>query len=129
MSIQWKAGMMTTPTSSTSLTPAEFETLILEIRPELHRYATRMTGSVIDGEDVVQEAVIKAYGSLALLTHNTIVRGWLFRITHNKAIDTLRRTSDQPMELLDEIAMIDEPDQPLEAKELAMLALSMFLQL
>ena len=71
------------------LTPAEFEELAQSIRPELHRYATRMTGSVIDGEDVVQEALVKAYSSLSLLTHNTNIRGWLFRITHNKAIDHL----------------------------------------
>jgi len=89
---------MTSPT----LTPSEFEALVEDIRPELHRYATRMTGSVIDGEDVVQEAVLKAYGSLTLLTHKTNLRGWLFRITHNKAIDYLRRFSDEPMELLDD---------------------------
>ncbi len=118
---------MTIPTPS--LTPAEFETLAQDIRPELHRYATRMTGSVIDGEDVVQEALLKAYSSLTLLTHDTNVRGWLFRITHNKAIDHLRRFSNEPMELLDEVPMSETPDQPLEDKELATLALSMFLKL
>ena len=113
---------MTSPT----LTPDEFEALVQDIRPELHRYATRMTGSVIDGEDVVQEALVKAYASLALLTHNTNLRGWLFRITHNKAIDHLRRFSDEPMELLDEYSMTEETDPPLDEKELA---LSMFLKL
>src|SRR5689334_21397202 len=85
--------LMTTPTPS--LTPAAFEALIQDIRPELHRYATRMTGSNIDGEDVVQEALVKAYLSLPALTHNLNLRGWLFRITHNKAIDHLRRYSDE----------------------------------
>ncbi len=111
------------------LTPTEFEALIKDIRPELHRYATRMTGSVIDGDDVVQDAVIKAYDSLSLLTSNANLRGWLFRITHNKAIDHLRRYSDEPMELLDEYPMTDEPDLPLEEKELATVALSVFLKL
>jgi RNA polymerase sigma-70 factor, ECF subfamily len=120
---------MTTPTPSPTPTPAEFEELIQNIRPELHRYATRMTGSSIDGEDVVQEALVKAYGSLSLLTHSTNLRGWLFRITHNKAIDYLRRSSNEPLELLDEYPMPEETDQPLEAKELAALALSMFLKL
>ena len=53
---------MTTPTP-VPLTPAGFEELAQRIRPELHRYATRMTGSVIDGEDVVQEALMKANAS------------------------------------------------------------------
>ena len=111
------------------LTPAEFEELAQAIRPELHRYATRMTGSVIDGEDVVQEALVKAYASLSLLTHDTNLRGWLFRITHNKAVDHFRRYGDEPLELLDEYPMTEATDQPLEEKELAAVALSMFLKL
>lgn len=31
---------------------AEFEDLVKDIRPELHRYAARMVGSVMDGEDL-----------------------------------------------------------------------------
>jgi RNA polymerase sigma-70 factor, ECF subfamily len=114
---------------ATTLTPDEFESLIQAIRPELHRYATRMTGSLFDGEDVVQEALVKAYSSLPLLTHNTNIRGWLFRITHNKAIDLLRHDSHEPIPLLDEYPMTQDTDQPLEEKELAALALSMFLKL
>lgn len=108
---------------------ATFEALMIDIRPELHRYATRMTGSVIDGEDVVQEALIKANDSLDLLTSNANLRGWLFRITHNKAIDHLRRHRNEPLELLDELPMSEEADLPLEEKELATVALSVFLQL
>lgn len=120
---------MTTPTPAPTLTPAEFETMLQEIRPELHRYAARMTGSAIDGEDVVQEALVKAYYSLPLLTHGSNVWGWLFRITHNKAIDHLRRDNGQTMELLDEYPGIEEVDSPLEDKELTAVALSMFLKL
>jgi len=127
---------MTGPTPATVtavisavITAAEFEELIQNSRPALHRYATRMTGSVIDGEDVVQEALVKAYSSLPLLAHNTNLRGWLFRITYNKAIDHLRRNSDEPMELLDEYPMTEETDSPLEERELAALALSKFLKL
>ncbi len=113
----------------TTLTSAEFEELMQSIRPELHRYATRMTGSVIDGEDVVQEALVKAYASQSLLTDDTNIRGWLFRITHNKAIDHFRRYGDEPLELLDEYPMTEATDSPLEEKELAAVALSMFLKL
>jgi RNA polymerase sigma-70 factor (ECF subfamily) len=88
-----------------------------------------MIGSAIDAEDVVQEALVKANDSLALLTTRSNVRGWLFRIAHNKAIDQLRRERDRPAELLDEYPMTVEPDQPLEEKELAALALSVFLKL
>jgi hypothetical protein len=42
---------MTTPSLSPTLARTKFEELITDIRPELHRYATRMIGSVVDGED------------------------------------------------------------------------------
>jgi RNA polymerase sigma-70 factor, ECF subfamily len=120
---------MTTPSLPPMLTPEEFETFLAEIRPELHRYATRMTGSVIDGEDVVQDALLKANAAFAQLTSPANLRGWLFRITHNKAIDHLRRARNEPLELLDEHPMFEEPDLPLEEKELTEIALSVFLRL
>ena len=112
-----------------TLTPTEFEELIQDIRPELHRYVAHMIGSVVDAEDVVQETLVKAYDSLALLNARSNVRGWLFRIAHNKAIDQVRRYTNEPLELLDEYPMTAEPDQPLEEKELTALALSVFLKL
>ena len=63
--------------------------LLVELRPKLHRYAARMTGSVIDGEDVVQEALAKAIEAPAEPVANP--EGWLFRIAHNAALDFLRR--------------------------------------
>jgi len=37
---------------------------IAQLRPSLHRYCARMTGSVTDGEDLVQEALFHAYRRL-----------------------------------------------------------------
>lgn len=108
---------------------AEFEDLVKDVRPELHRYAARMVGSAIDGEDVVQETLAKAYYALPTLPANANLRGWLFRIAHNKAIDFLRGRKNQAFEPLDEFPQIVEPDFPLEKKELASIALSVFLQL
>ena len=50
---------------------AEFEELIKDVRPELHRYVARMVGSVVDGEDVVQETLAKAYYALPTLEPET----------------------------------------------------------
>lgn len=108
---------------------AEFEDLIKDIRPELHRYVTRMVGSAVDGEDVVQEALAKAYNSLEMLTPTSNLRGWLFRIAHNKAIDFLRQFNHYPLERLDEQPVAAEPDMPVEEKELVGVALSVFLKL
>jgi RNA polymerase sigma-70 factor, ECF subfamily len=120
---------MTTPSLAPTLVRAEFEALIADIRPELHRYAARMIGSVVDGEDVVQEALAKAYSALPTTTSVANMRGWLFRIAHNKAIDYLRRSSHEHLEYLDDYPLLAEPDLPLEEQELVAVALSVFLKL
>lgn len=70
---------------------AAFERSLGKLRPKLHRYCARMTGSVIDGEDVVQDAVIKAISAFPNAGSIADVDGWLFRIAHNAALDFLRR--------------------------------------
>jgi DNA-directed RNA polymerase specialized sigma24 family protein len=42
----------------------ELERLLGELRPKFHRYSARMTGSAVDGEDIVQDAMIKAFVAL-----------------------------------------------------------------
>lgn len=63
--------------------------LIAELRPRLHRYCARMVGSAFEGEDVVQEALANAASAWSTTIENP--EGWLFRIAHNAALDTLRR--------------------------------------
>ena len=73
------------------ITREAFDRLLGEMRPKLHRYAARMTGSVIDGEDVVQEALVKAIEAFPGAASIDDPEGWLFRIAHNAALDHLRR--------------------------------------
>src|SRR4029453_16371699 len=68
-----------------------FDRLLIELRPKLHRYCARLTGSVIDGEDVVQEALVKAIEAFGKEGAIANPEGWLFRIAHNAALDFLRR--------------------------------------
>ena len=68
---------------------------IHHLRPKLHRYCARMTGSVLDGEDVVQEALFEAYRKLDSFEEGRPLAPWLFRIAHNRCIDFLRRRGVQ----------------------------------
>jgi RNA polymerase sigma-70 factor, ECF subfamily len=121
---------MTTPISPTlARARAEFEELIKDVRPDLHRYVAHMIGSVVDAEDVVQEALAKAYYSLTETISESNLRGWLFRIAHNKAIDHLRRYDNKNLEQLNEQFLMAEPDLPLEEQELVAIALSVFVKL
>ena len=42
-----------------------FLSLVADLRPELHRYCSRLVGSAVDGEDVVQ-ALAKAFYAMSL---------------------------------------------------------------
>src|SRR5690242_19727535 len=64
---------------------------IATLRPKLHRYCARMTGSVLDGEDVMQDALFQAYRKLDQFDDSRPLTPWLFRIAHNQCIDFLRR--------------------------------------
>ena len=50
-----------------------------------------MGGSLLDGEDIVQDVLVQAFYKLPTLEDVTRLRPWLFRIAHNKCIDHLRR--------------------------------------
>src|ERR1700689_3155399 len=108
----------------------QFEQLVSELRPKLHRYCARMTGSAVDGEDTVQDSLIKA---LAALPHFGVIdnpEGWLFRIAHNTALDFLRRRARGPLLQNDEaLDMIAAPDSPDQDDEIAVISLRTFMRL
>ncbi|MES1204982.1 MAG: sigma-70 family RNA polymerase sigma factor [Pseudomonadota bacterium] len=93
---------------------ARFLDLVGEIRPELHRYCARLTGSVIDGEDVVQDTLARAYYAISMAHEMPPLRPFLFRIAHNAAIDVLRRHDRKVVELVaevpEDVADDDRPD-------------------
>src|SRR5262245_21993677 len=99
--------------ASTPMTREAFDRLLSELRPKLHRYCARMTGSVIDGEDVVQEAIVKAIEAFADAGSISNAESWLIRIAHNTALDFLRRRARQEAIRSDEDPdMIIDPIAP-----------------
>src|SRR4051812_7671158 len=84
-----------------------FLALVSDVRPELLRYCARMTGSIADGEDVVQDTLARAYYELSQLEALPPLRPWLFRIAHNRAIDHWRREArraSDPLESAEGVA-------------------------
>jgi len=91
----------------------EFENRLKAFRPRLHRYCARMTGSAVDGEDVLQDALVKALRARADGTEVDNFEGWLLRIAHHTSLDFLRGKSRNPIVPLDpdaEVAPIPEAD-------------------
>jgi RNA polymerase sigma factor (sigma-70 family) len=94
----------------------ELLALTAELRPELHRYCARLTGSVIDGEDVVQDTLARALTAIGDAGEMPSLRPWLFRIAHNRAIDLLRSRALRkaaPIEDASDVADETSPD-PME---------------
>src|SRR5262245_60940779 len=84
--------------------------MLAELRPRLHRYCARMTGSAVDGEDVVQEVMLKVLESPPDIDNFSMLERWLIRVAHNAAIDFLRRRARQETTLTTEdLDMIIDP--------------------
>jgi len=92
----------------------EFEDRLKALRPRLHRYCARMTGSAVNGEDVLQDALVKALHARAQGAGVDNLEGWLFRIAHNASLDFLRDKSRNTIvpfaEDVDEAALMPEDD-------------------
>jgi RNA polymerase sigma-70 factor (ECF subfamily) len=111
-----------------------FGSLVAEIRPELHRYCARMTGSIFDGEDIVQETLAAAYYALSHMDAVPALRPWLFQIAHNRALNHVQRYERRmvrPLESEGEtIADEREPaDDALDREQAVRLAISRFVEL
>jgi RNA polymerase sigma-70 factor (ECF subfamily) len=81
----------------------QFLAMVADVRPELHRYCARLTGSVIDGEDIVQDTLAKAFYALSMAPEVPALRPWLFRIAHNAALDFLRSHGHRFTEARDDL--------------------------
>jgi RNA polymerase sigma-70 factor (ECF subfamily) len=81
----------------------QFLAMVDEIRPQLHRYCARLTGSVIEGEDIVQDTLARAFYALTMMPEVPPLRPWLFRIAHNAALDFLKRHATKYTEARDDL--------------------------
>jgi RNA polymerase sigma factor (sigma-70 family) len=94
----------------------EFEARLTALRPRLHRYCARMTGSTVDGEDVVQDTLVKALSAQAEGASVDNLEGWLFRIAHNTSLDLLRRRSrNTVVPLIEDVEAASVPEADIVA--------------
>jgi len=91
-------------------------------------------GSVIEGEDVVQDTFARAFVAVDDLPEDPPLRAWLFRIAHNRALDLLRSRAiraAEPIEAADDVADPESPDpvEVLMRREAMETAVSRFVEL
>jgi RNA polymerase sigma-70 factor, ECF subfamily len=110
--------------------PLDLDRLLIAMRPRLHRYCARMVGSVIDGEDVLQDALVKAVEAFPAASPLRHPEGWLFRIAHNVALDFLRRRSRQAAIFSEsELNMIADEIDAVTSRQIASASLRTFMRL
>ena len=74
----------------------DFTTGQLPYRDQLYKSALRMTRSVEDAEDLIQETYLKAYKYYARFSEGTNFKAWLFKIMKNTFINSYRKKKLQP---------------------------------
>jgi RNA polymerase sigma factor (sigma-70 family) len=92
-----------------------FEAIVERYRGPLHRYCRRMLPDS-RAEDVVQQAFLKAWSSLQEGAEIRDLRPWLYRITHNAALDALKKAGYDYEELTEVLQSAGTPDADFERR-------------
>jgi RNA polymerase sigma-70 factor (ECF subfamily) len=81
---------------------ARFERDVLPLLPNLYGAALRMTRNPQDAEDLVQEALLRAYRGFAGFEEGTNLRAWTYRILTNTFINAYRKRQREPVTVQDD---------------------------
>lgn len=85
--------------NDTTATSLDFESGRLPYRDQLFKTALRLTRSVEESEDLLQETFFKAFRYYHQFTEGTNLKAWLFRIMKNTFINGYRRNRNRPQML------------------------------
>src|ERR1700676_5381229 len=75
-----------------------FEHEAIPLHDGLFGIARQLTSNVVDAEDLVQQAMVKAYSRFSSYRSDTHLKGWLGRIMGNPWLDYHRRQKARPLE-------------------------------
>src|SRR4051812_4268939 len=93
-----------------------FEAIVSRYRAPLLRYCRRILPAT-RAEDAVQQAFVSAFSAMKKDDKHLDLRPWLYRITHNTALNALRDRGLKDAELDEEIDGVERPDQALERRQ------------
>ena len=90
--------------NTATITAWDFNSGQLPYRDQLFKTALRLTRSVEESEDLLQETYLKAYRHYHQFSEGTNLKAWLFRIMKNNFINRYRKRKSEPQQVeLDEL--------------------------
>jgi RNA polymerase sigma-70 factor (ECF subfamily) len=93
---------------------AAFEELVRSYDRAVLRLAVHLTGSPEDGQDIYQEAFLRAYINLERFRFECSFYTWIYRIVTNLCLDHLRKRSSRSRDLVTSISPEGEEEQVLD---------------
>jgi RNA polymerase sigma factor (sigma-70 family) len=93
-----------------------FEAVVARYRRPLLRHASRILPAE-RAEDAVQQAFLRAYDAMLAGDAELKLRPWLYRITHNTALNALRDRDLRHEQLSESLDGVERPDQVVERRQ------------
>src|SRR5271154_546750 len=93
---------------------ASFEELVRQYDRAVLRLAVHLTGSQEDGQDIYQEAFLRAYINIGSFRFECSFYTWIYRIVTNLCLDHLRKRSNRYRDLTTTITSDGEEEQILD---------------
>ncbi len=91
-----------------------FEQLVRQYDRAVLRLAVHLTGSPEDGQDIYQEAFLRAYINLASFRFECSFYTWIYRIVTNLCLDHLRKRSSRSRDLTTTVSADGEIEEVLD---------------
>jgi RNA polymerase sigma-70 factor, ECF subfamily len=91
-----------------------FEELVRQYDRAVLRLAVHLTGSQEDGQDIFQEAFLRAYINLGSFRFECSFYTWIYRIVTNLCLDHLRKRSSRSRDLTTTVSSDGEEEQVLD---------------
>ncbi len=107
---------------------AAFERLVEPHIPRMYNYIARMTGDPAEADDLMQDALLRAYRALGSFRGGATFQTWLYRIATNICVDALRRrrrqgartfSLDDPLDVAEGQVTRDVADHASDPQQLA----------
>lgn len=84
-----------------------FHELVGQHKKKIYYLAYDITGNHQEAEDISQEVFIKMFRSLKKFRRDAKMSSWLYQITVNASIDSLRKKSSKPKRSIDEFDQLN----------------------